>query len=192
MCDILCTCASHREVTQLCAECQGSCRQARGSAGFLASGPSPVPTTKMQSPSSKVSESLRSCASLPCSDERLVYLQAPSVPGRPCAGRGLGVELGTGMALRLRAEGCYPLLLLASLPSQTCFLDPSTPFQGIATIPTYSYILSLPRVPCFWSSRSAELGSRSNRELCDFREDALSLRPLKSERTFSTRWGFDP
>lgn len=83
-------------------------------------------------------------------------------------------------------------LLLASLPSQTYFLDPSTPFQGIATIPTYSYILCLPRVPCFWSSLSAEPGSRSNRELCDFREDDLSLGPLKPERTFSTRWGFDP
>lgn len=149
MCDILCTYANHSEVTQLCAECQGSCRQARGSSGFLASGPSPVPTMKMQSPSSKVSESLRSCASLPCSDERLVYLQGPSVPGRQCAGRGLGVGLGTGLALRAQSRRLLSLLFLASFPFQICFLDPSTPFQGIVTIPTCSYTLFLPRVPCF-------------------------------------------
>lgn len=166
MCDILCTYTSHSEVTQLCAECQGSCRRAHRSSGFLASGPSPVRTMKMQSPSS-TSESLRSCASLPFSDERLVYLQGPSVPGKQCAGRGLGVGLGTGMALRAQSRRLLSLLLLASLPFQTYFLDPSTPFQGIETIPTCSYILCLPRIPCFWSSRSAELGSRStHRMLC--------------------------
>lgn len=142
MCDILCTYTSHSEVTQLCAEYQGSCRQAHRSSGFLASGPSPVRTMKMQSPSS-TSESLRSCASLPCSDERLVYLQGPSVPGKQCAGRGLGVGLGTGMALRAQSRRLLSLLLLASLPFQTYFLDPSTPFQGIAVsqpvVTSYAY-----------------------------------------------------
>lgn len=129
--------------------CVLNVKEAAGSSGFLASGPSPVPTMKMQSPSSKVSESLKSCASLPCSDERFVYLQGPSVPGRQCAGRGLGVGLGARMALRAQGGRLLSLLFLASFPFQTYFLDPSTPFQGIATIPTCSYILCLPRVPCF-------------------------------------------
>lgn len=192
MCDLLCTYAGHSEVTQLCAECQGSCRQARGSAGFLASGPSPVATTKMQSPSSKGSESLRSCTSLPCSDERLVYLQAPLSAWQAMHRKGPGGGAGDRDGPEAQSRRLLSPLLLASLPFQTYFLDPSTPFQGIATIPTCSHILCLSRVPCFGSSRSAELGSRSNRELCDFREDALSLGPLRSERTFSTRWGFDP
>lgn len=145
-----------------------------------------------QSPSSKGSESLRSCASLPCSDERLVYLQAPLSAWQAMRRKGPGGGAGDRDGPEAQSRRLLSPLLLASLPFQTYFLDPSTPFQGIATIPTCSHTLCLSRVPCFGSSRSAELGSRSNRELCDFREDALSLGPLKSERTFSTRWGFDP
>lgn len=179
MCVILCTYTSHSEVTQLCAECQGSCRQACGStAGFLASGPSPVCTMKMQSPSS-TSESLRSCASLPCSDERLVYLQGPSVPGKQSRRKGPGGGAGD----RDGPEGS----------EQKAAVSPSSfpPFpdlfsRSIYPIPTCSYILCLPRILCFWSSRSAELGSRSTHELCDFRQDALSLR-THSFLTFRVR-----
>lgn len=154
-----------------CTLCCGSRQVQGGSSGFPASVVQLLsPPRRCSLPAPTSLNHLEAVPASPCSDERLAYVWASSVPGRQWAKRspaGGGAGDTDGPMGPKQKAAVLPLLLLLSIPCD--FLDPSTTFLRYSNYSYLNCIVCFPRVPCFCDRGSAKLDPRLLHFLCDFR-----------------------